>query len=474
MALLSLALLGLVVSAASALVVAAADSSAQSKAQAHYLCDGSGDQVQIQQALTAAGSGGVVTLTEGTFNLNGDLNVPSGVTLEGKGADATTLAWTSGMLRVSSRQNVVLRNFKTTGTGAIFLYNSNHIKVQNVTATVDNSHNTEGAFQIWASNAIVEDIEFNNCRAIDCGRHGFMNDGDGSPKLLRNIRYIDCQAINSGRYSRFSPYGQWTTGFDLAENTDIEDSQVIRCLAEGSFESGFHFEGRPKVTNVVFRDCVARNNGVKPDDYYNPDEATYGAHFGSGYLVHGSTQLVNCTSEKNQRAGYILGSGSRALNCTDSHSLIGFVLAHADDVHLADCRSNAFGALGILCLDAANISMERYRGEGPVANESVCVRIGPTDGLFSAEDRPCEGLHAPRAIWINTSRSVRIAGVVATDLQDPLLIENSSSIDTSLLQFQPLTETPSLREKAIIENQWVTLADRLLDALGRILDGTAV
>ncbi|MDD2788684.1 MAG: hypothetical protein PHC67_11520, partial [Methanoculleus sp.] len=50
--------LGCIVQAGSALVVAAGDSSAQSKAQADYTCDSTADQVEIQRALNALGSAG--------------------------------------------------------------------------------------------------------------------------------------------------------------------------------------------------------------------------------------------------------------------------------------------------------------------------------------------------------------------------------------------------------------------------------
>ncbi len=64
-------------------VVAASDSSAKSKAQADYICDGTNDEVEIQAAITA-GAGGKITLLEGNYikgNILG-ISVPSNTEIE--------------------------------------------------------------------------------------------------------------------------------------------------------------------------------------------------------------------------------------------------------------------------------------------------------------------------------------------------------------------------------------------------------
>lgn len=63
------------------LVVAANDSSAKSKAQADYVCDGTDDQVEIQAAIDALpAGGGTIALLEGTFTKGATtISVPSNV-----------------------------------------------------------------------------------------------------------------------------------------------------------------------------------------------------------------------------------------------------------------------------------------------------------------------------------------------------------------------------------------------------------
>lgn len=82
-------------------LVAAADAPASVRARAQYVCDGSADDVQINQAITDAKSvgGGIVQLSGGHFNLAATLTITGNtdeddadtITLRGVGAQATTL-----------------------------------------------------------------------------------------------------------------------------------------------------------------------------------------------------------------------------------------------------------------------------------------------------------------------------------------------------------------------------------------------
>lgn len=68
------------------IVVAASNSSLQSRAQADYVCDGVNDQVEIQAALDALpATGGEVKLLEGTYNVEDTVWLNSNQTLKGCG-----------------------------------------------------------------------------------------------------------------------------------------------------------------------------------------------------------------------------------------------------------------------------------------------------------------------------------------------------------------------------------------------------
>ncbi|MDD3857731.1 MAG: glycosyl hydrolase, partial [Methanoculleus sp.] len=75
-------------------IVAASDSSAADKAAAAYVCDGVNDHVEIQAALNALPSGGVVLLSSGTYNCAGIIAPKAGSTLMGEGESETFLVFT--------------------------------------------------------------------------------------------------------------------------------------------------------------------------------------------------------------------------------------------------------------------------------------------------------------------------------------------------------------------------------------------
>lgn len=93
---------GIVTGATYYRLVAASDASAEVKAKADYVCDGSGDQVEIQAAINAAQleGGGAIQLSEGTFSIaapiaiNGTttVNNPRSIILNGCGQYSTILA----------------------------------------------------------------------------------------------------------------------------------------------------------------------------------------------------------------------------------------------------------------------------------------------------------------------------------------------------------------------------------------------
>lgn len=117
---------------ANLLYVAAADAPAGERARADYLCDGVGDQVEIQAAVTAARSSGArVLLSPGGFNLSApvELTGPNTVQsadqldqyLEGAGPRRTRLIAASGIacaLRISQVARVHVHNLGFQISGA--------------------------------------------------------------------------------------------------------------------------------------------------------------------------------------------------------------------------------------------------------------------------------------------------------------------------------------------------------------------
>lgn len=425
------------------ILIAASDAEEDVKNTANYVCTGVDDHLIIQEAINSiAYTGGTITLTEGTFNIAGDMSITGNNTIfQGAGEDETLLVWSDGRFRATEREYVTFRDFKTTGTGALVLRNSNHVIVENITASIDDSLGA-AAFTTFVNGTIVEDVEYRNCKAIDCGRHGWMSDGWDSPKLIKNIRYIDCEAINCGRYSRFTPHGQWTCGFQLGENCDVDGCEVINCLAEGNFEAGFIVEGAPTIKNMVIRDCIARNNGTKPDDYNNaPDENMYGCLFGAGFWLNGDITLYDCISENNRKAGYSVWMmpsplTTKLYNCVDTGSEIGFRLDNTENVYLEDCISNEAGKYGIWAVNARNLTTVGLKIVEPNGDGEKCNAFGisgypVTDSTFDLNTYGGEGTVVP---CVN-GENIVFAGTIRSDNENPVVV--SGTTDISALNIIP-------------------------------------
>jgi len=351
-----------------AIVVASSVSADPAATGASHYCDGTDDQVEIQRALDeAAAGGGTVVLLDGTFHCTDELNPRAGTTLMGLGRDRTTIDVQGYYKPIELLEDgVTLRDFRVTGRGFI-LVRASHVLVEGITITTMQSGRVEanGAFFVFAKDSVLQDIEFRNCTAVDCGIHGFNVNGDGSPKETRDLRYIDCAAIRCGNADSRAI---WATGFDFHETNDLYGIQVIRCRAEDNWESGFHFEPGGHVTpktvaeDIRMEDCVSIGNGHRNTKGY-----PYTDSFMSGYYVHNDAVLVNCTSENNRNAGFFVHGGRTVTfdRCTDTGSTYGWkVVKDSHDITLKDCATTGNLEWGLWAADADRLVLEGFEQRG--------------------------------------------------------------------------------------------------------------
>ncbi|WP_440950585.1 right-handed parallel beta-helix repeat-containing protein [Methanosphaerula subterraneus] len=365
---------------AGALAVAAGDSSEAEKQTAVYQCDGVDDQAEIAAALAAVPTdGGIVVLLGGTFHITDEIVLPTGTTLLGQGPDRTTIEVT-GYYKplILSNNNCTLGGFKLINRGFVLVTGS-HSTVHNITATTFQTGDAEanGAFFVFAKNRVVEDVEFRNCIAVDCGIHGFNVNGDGAPKTTKNLRYIDCSAIRCGNADSSAV---WTTGFDFHESNDLIGLRVIRCLAEDNWESGFHFEPGGQVTprtqseDIVMEDCISKDNGQRntlPESFFK-----------SGYFIHRTAVLTNCTSINNQNCGFWTWGGDAVTfnNCTDDGSANAFSVGRtSEEITYNNCVSTNATKRGIYSFAATKIAFNNFSLVTP-KNATGSISLGYRDG----------------------------------------------------------------------------------------------
>ena len=184
-------------------VVAASDAAQASIDGAHYKCDGTNDEVEIEAALQdcADAGGGSVLLTEGTFTVGATVDLPAsaGLQLCGKGPEATTIFKAASVADAVVRANIgshdaVFRDFTIDGnrdnnTTGIGLRNqgANRVRVQNVEikeCDSDGLSSPTGLFDIWVTDCHVHDnsgagMEIATTRAHVANCTSNNNDGRG-------------------------------------------------------------------------------------------------------------------------------------------------------------------------------------------------------------------------------------------------------------------------------------------------------
>ncbi len=335
--------------------VAAADSAPPRSGEV-LRCDGKNDEVEITEALRRAGT---VELLEGTFHLSRRLTLPDHTALTGQGRTRTVLEFENTAdpyqpIEVA-QPFVVVRDLRLQGQGFIRI-SASHVRIRDVVATSRTKDGRllpsggNGMFFVWADRADVEDVEFYACTAYDCSTHGFNMNQDFSdrvPRTTREIRFVNCYAALCGYGTAGGSRSPWITGFDLQEGQDLVDCQVVNCIAESNWESGFHAEPgtrldaamreigpRTRCEGLVFKNCIAKNNGWR-----NTDPARF---FMSGFYVHRNAVLQDCRSVHNRNAGFYVQGGSalRYDRCSDVGSTYGWRIGKSSQgIELENCSS---------------------------------------------------------------------------------------------------------------------------------------
>lgn len=128
------------------ITVAASNAPAWVRAIANYVCDGTDDDVQINAAINATGTGRVY-LSSGTFTIGSTITLQNNIKLEGQGFNTIITcknSFTDHMLTVSGKTGVSLSNFKIDGNktnqtfttfdakSLIYVYNSSFSGVENL------------------------------------------------------------------------------------------------------------------------------------------------------------------------------------------------------------------------------------------------------------------------------------------------------------------------------------------------------
>lgn len=240
----------------------------------------------IQGAIDRAKAGGTVTLKSGTYHLSKEISMRAGVTLQGNG-DRTVLV--NNGIRLPDVSDVTLRGFALQGTADIYV-TAYKTDVRNIVMQDISARGVKGVnavFTLDAQRHIISDVSMLRLSAVDCGAYGFSIIGSGTGTCeIRDVTIDGCKATRCGAESRPN---DWVVGFALAVNIDVANMHVKNSVSSYNWEDGFYLRQDVAKNNVVFENCVADYNGVKP-----------AFKEGYGYFIDSSVVLIDCKGAGNK------------------------------------------------------------------------------------------------------------------------------------------------------------------------------
>lgn len=367
-------------------IVAANDSSQAAKDAADYVADGTGDQTEINTALTAA-AGGKVYLMEGTYNVSAVVSVPNNTTLSGAGPGTVI------KLVTNSAANAITNSDTTTGTGVVVRdlrldgnkgANTNSEQygvVFNGMGDGAGSSARQGGqiLNIWVASFHRDGIELtgsdNNTisgNAAQDNQDGFYITGSNYNKISNNLSQGNG---NRGFLNEASDYNVFTgntaqgnTGQGVIVTSTSDDVTLTGNVSQGNANNGFEFNGASSnLVGATFSGNTAQGNTGFGLYIFNTGS---GGHINAtGNLIRGSSTggVALITTNRNTVANNrIYDNGGAAhndgvyLGTADSNTVSG------NDIYDSSCTTTC---LAIEIDGAANDT--NYLADNTLGNGSI-------------------------------------------------------------------------------------------------------
>jgi hypothetical protein len=281
------------------LVVAASDASAQSKASADYVCDGTSDEAEINAALAALPvNGGKLVLSEGTFNVASSILVQNdNATIVGAGdgqrSGATQTGIGTKLLAQSSITNavvlvqraadnrpvygVLLRDFVVDGNlqgsavdGILYRSNRGHIDHVHVHKCTGNGIRVFG----YSSPSFdTYDTSITFCQVGDCAAAGIFLDSHANDDhiiscILYNNNYNILVAGSSAQITSCHTYNATTDNIKF--DGGGSRTKIINCKIEGAGQNGINIDStNGGYSDIQITGCGLSTNGDSLDNGYD-------------------------------------------------------------------------------------------------------------------------------------------------------------------------------------------------------------
>jgi hypothetical protein len=341
-------------------IVAAADSSDRCKLQADYVCDGTSDDVEINEALSQvkAAGGGTVFLSAGSYTLDDTVKIPSDVIFAGEGT-ATKLAFDTSVgdkTMITNDCNYTFAQRHPTG--------NKNITVRDMYIDGDKDNRGSGADSIWTvgfntvENLTIENLTIVNgwtagirtefCTYVTIANNRIHNSGDDGIGINEETFNCSCYGnhisdAGKGGKSYGAPNGieiqdgarDVTVSGNVIENCDTDGIQVsthtgkdgcinvsiasntVRNCESGVFVKGL--SGTPQINVTVSNNTII---GTTDSALYGLQAAytedvvftgnTVNNRINAGRLANSNTRTIisdnifHCTQEaSNDEKGFI-------------------------------------------------------------------------------------------------------------------------------------------------------------------------
>lgn len=313
-------------------IVAASNSSQAAKDSADYVADGTGDQVEINAALTAA-TGGKVYLMEGTYVASATILVPNNTTLAGSGRGTIV-----ELADLDATDNLVENSDTTTGTG---------VTIQDIRFDGRNDLNTAGT---------QEGITLAN-----------MGGGGGSSaRQGARLTNLWVSRFRNTGLSLTNSNNNTISNNSLSNNsigmtvTSSSHNSITGNISQGNSSYGFYFGNSPYNSMTSNISQGNSSHGIALDGNSNSNVVNSNKIHDNG-SGGSSSGIIIISSDSNTLTGNDItdtaGSGY-AINISNAAS---------DTNYLADNRYSGTGAANIQDLGTGTIYGGQLDGSGNFA-----------------------------------------------------------------------------------------------------------
>lgn len=428
-------------------IVAANNSTQAAKDAADYVADGTGDQTEINSALSAA-SGGKVYLMEGTYVANATITIPNNTTLAGAGRGTLI-----ELADLDATDNLVENSDTTTGTG---------VTIQDIRFDGRIDLNTAGTqYGIYLNNMgggtgssarqgakltniIISRFRTNNVM-LDASSNGTYS-GINSQASGGNGFIID-GASRQNTFTNNVAQGNTTNGFQITGSSGY--NTLSGNVAQGNTSAGIALASASD--NNTITGNTLRSNGT--------NGITVGAS--SGNTINGNTAVantgdgINVTTGANQNTisgntattntgdGIeINGSQYNAVtgNSAQGNTANGFTVTNANNNNITGntARSNVYG-IYINSSDSTTVSSNNLNGN---TTYGIYLATANTNLISSNRIVDSGGATTNNAIYLSASDSNSIVGNSITD-------SSASSNNYSINIFNATSDTNNLSDNTL-------------------------